>query len=145
MRKIHWTVWSLFAAIALFAGGFVLVGDHTRTSDPRGISAVANVQPVNLVGTWNQKSGDGGVTMTATITSDGKISIGMSSDVISGAYWAGTFKTSSTDGQIVSKADGDPQLSQDTTKTFTYKDGDLSFEFSMLGNSATVHLQRSAE
>jgi hypothetical protein len=145
MFKKHWVFVSLLAALALFVGGFVLVGNLTRTTDPRRISAAAVVKSVSMVGTWTQTNSVDGILMTAVIMADGKISIDMNSDPVAGAYWVGSFQTSAIDGNIVSTAYGDPQLSQDTNKTFTYNDGDLSFQFSMLGQTATIHLQRSSE
>lgn len=131
---------SLIAAFALVVGGFALVGAHSRTSDSRGIVAAAHFQPVSMVGSWDQTSGMNDVTMAATVTPDGTISILMNGE----PYWAGSFKTTSA-ASIVSKADGQPQLSQDSVKTFTYNNGDLSFQFSILGQTATVHLQRSSK
>lgn len=149
MFKKHWVIVSLLAALALFVGGFVLVGENTRTADPRGIVPVAQVQTVNFVGTWNQLKGVDGTSMTATITPDGKISIEMHSDPISGSYWQGSFNTTSVTGassvQITSTSDGDPQLAKPGTKVFTYANGVLSFEFSILGHTNTIELQRSAE
>jgi hypothetical protein len=90
--------------------------------------------------------------MTATIDS-GNIHIDLSTGDTSGIYWIGTFPVEKilSDGFTVTSA-GDTQAmesdlfaSQDSTKTFTYKNGVLSFQFSILGTTRTVHLQRSAE
>jgi hypothetical protein len=138
MNKRPLIVLSLIAAFLAIVGGFALSGDHARTSDTRGI--VAAVRPVTMVGSWNQTSGMSGVTMTATVTPEGTISISMNGE----AYWAGSFKTTSA-SSITSTADGEPQMSQDSTKNFTYNNGDLSFPFSILGQTATIHLQRSSK
>lgn len=147
--KKTWVLVSLLGALVLFVGGFVLVGDHTRTSDPRGVEPVAAVQTINFVGTWNQVKGVDGTSMTAVVTADGKISIDMHSDPVSGSYWQGSFNTTSVSGasslELISTADGDPQLSRDKTKVFTYANGVLSFTFSILGHTNTIELQRSSE
>jgi hypothetical protein len=151
MSKTYWVAVSLVAALALFVGGFVLVGDNTRTTDPRGVVPVAAATMVDMNGTWNQTD-ESSITMTATITG-GKISIDMNTGDTSGVYWLGTFPVGKilADGFTVTSA-GDTQAmesdlyaSQDSTKTFTYKNGVLSFQFSILGTTRTVHLQRSAE
>lgn len=140
MLKKPLVLLSLIVALALLVGGFVLAGDHNRTDYPTGVIEIAHFQPVSMVGSWDQTSGMNDVTMAATVSPDGTISILMNGE----PYWAGSFKTTSS-ASIVSKADGDPQLSQDSSKTFTYNNGDLSFPFSILGQTATVHLQRSSK
>jgi hypothetical protein len=152
MNRIHWTVLSLIAAVALFVGGFVLVGNFTQTTNPSGVVPAAAVTTVNMNGTWTQTSGLSGTTMTGTI-SDGSISIQLSDGDTSGLYWKGTFPVDTilSDGFTVTSAGDTTALSssifasQDSTKVFTYKDGSLNFSFSILGTTTTVHLQRSAE
>lgn len=107
-----------------------------------GSSASQNVS-VNLNGTWHQSSNDTSpVDMTADVV-DGHIEIFMASSVVDGLYWSGTFVSdiNSNPATVVSVADKD-ELSQDPTKTFTYKNGELSYSFTMLGVTDTIHLSR---
>jgi hypothetical protein len=95
-----------------------------------------------------------GTTMTAIIT-DGKISIDI--DLVgqntTGLYWSGSFDTRVRTNSVFNiNSTGDRALmdaklfaSQDANKIFSYKNGDLSFQFSMLGMTSTVHLSRSSE
>lgn len=65
-------------------------------------------------------------------------------------YWKGTFATASTtvkDENVTSAADRavmDKAIfaSQDATKTFTVKDGKISFPMSMMGVKRTVELSK---
>lgn len=100
--------------------------------------------PVNLSGSWHQSSNDAPVTMTAEV--DGNhIQILMSSDLAGGIlYWDGTFDTqgnSSDSFEVTSTAD-EKALSQATTKKFTYKNGELNYNFSMLGKTYMIRLAR---
>lgn len=142
----------LVVALVFVIGITWLIGSDSNAGalhSPRTVSNVAqqdNAGPISLNGTWTQTSGAANITMTATITS-GKISVGMSGPV-SGSYWQGSFDTlltKSTSFTVTSTSDGDPQLAAAGDKLFTYNNGDLSFEFTMLGQTSTVHLQRSSE
>jgi hypothetical protein len=152
MRK-YWILGSLLVVIALFVGGFVLVGDQTRSSDPKGVIPVAATKPVELIGNWTQTNGTPSLSMTATIT-DGKIVIDMHlANDEGGTYWIGSFDTGKhTSSNFTVTSAGDVAkmstmllASQAMTKTFTYDNGVLSFDFSMMGVTRTVHLQRSSE
>lgn len=149
------TIYLLISAVmALFIGGFFLVGDFEKGSNSSGMVPVAAASMVDMNGTWTQTaSGFTTITMTATI-SDGEISIDeQDGSNLSGLYWKGTFPVSTilSDGfSVTSAGDTDAMnasllASLDKTKTFSYKDGDLTFSFSMVGMTTTVHLQRSSE
>lgn len=108
-----------------------------------GSSASQNTTVVNLNGTWHQSLNDTTkVDMTADVT-NGHIEIMMSSTAIDGLYWSGSFDSNviSNSYNVVSVSD-QQGLSQDKTKIFTYKNGVLSYEFTMLGQSQTVHLSQ---
>lgn len=151
MTKKLWIPMSLLVALVLFVGGFVLVSDQTRNSDPRGVVPAAAASPVSMIGTWTQTNTEG-TTATAVI-SNGKISIQISDGDTSGLYWTGTFPVSSITSQSFSvTSTGDTAemetsllASEAKTKTFTYNNGVLSYEFSILGTTTTIHLQRSSE
>lgn len=108
-----------------------------------------------VTGEYHQTKGMPGTTMSATVT-DGKIKVVLLLDSgeegdsdASGTYWVGSFDTSNTSDSftVISKADTktlDASLlgSRDDTKTFTYKNGDLSFDFTMMGTTTTVHMTK---
>lgn len=100
--------------------------------------------PMNLSGSWHESSNDSPVSMSAEVT-DGHIQIFMSSDLANGIlYWDGTFDVkndSPNSFNVVSTVD-EHGLSQDSVKTFTYKNGELTYPFSMMGKSYMIRLIR---
>lgn len=104
---------------------------------------------MNFIGKWHQVDGNPDAVMTAEITY-GAIQINVHLDGSDNVYWLGTFDTDMTDIQrftMVSVGDQDAMAnkifaSQDPTKTFTYSDGILSFDFTMLGSKTTVRLSK---
>lgn len=142
MKKTVITSFCSFAfLIGIVALIFVVSGANNSNGDSLTLSTKA---PVNLSGSWHDRSNSLPVNMVAEI--DGNhIQILMSSDLANGIlYWDGTFDThenTSDSFRVVSNMD-EQGLSQQTTKTFTYKNGDLSYDFTMLGKDYTVHLSR---
>jgi len=142
--------------IALIIGGAIaaLIIFGIRFFDSSSAAAVqkAPTGPVHLYGQWHQvHSGMSNVKMTATIT-ENTITINMSMGDIQSVYWIGTFPvfdnvpnsfavTSRGDTNAMSS---DILASQDATKTFTYKDGELSYPFSIEGLNTTVYLSQGA-
>jgi hypothetical protein len=110
---------------------------------------IPEAAPASLVGHWTQVRGMPGDTMVADITND-KITIQMTLGNSTGLYWVGTFDpTKAAAGSIVSVGDTDAMSTQlfasnEKTKTFFYKDGGLSYGFSMMGVSSTVYLSPGA-
>lgn len=99
----------------------------------------------DLSGTWVAEL-DNGVGFQADVTAT-DISVSLTMDESSALYWKGTFAGEDvTEGQkITSDADVEALSkslfgSQDETKVFTYKDGQLTFPFSIMGVSQTVKL-----
>lgn len=110
----------------------------------------------SLTGTWHQTPNDmTPVNMVADI-SNNHISITMSlggdsgENPVTGLYWDGTFdadhNTSSPFSvvSVANKAALENKLlaSLHDTKTFTYDDGQLIYDFTMMGVTTTVHLSR---
>lgn len=121
----------VLAVIAIFAFCFSTFGESGSKT------------PTSLTGTWHQSPNDRTpMNMVAEVTPN-HIQIMMHSNVVSGLYWDGTFETEKISNQhkIVSISD-DQELSQDSLKTFTYANGEISYEFSMLGKTYTVHMSR---
>lgn len=148
-RSIRVALPAILAALAAVVITLVFTVFHGTSSaatlDPR-------VGPVDVSGNWHQtKSGIPGAVMDAHI-SDGKIRIDVTmSGSTNGMYWQGTFDTAT---EVVKKFSvtsiGDTSAmadsmyaSQDSAKTFTYDNGDLSFPYSIMGVSTVVHLTRS--
>lgn len=147
----------LVLAIVVAAGLFISMNHKTSTTSAPKVASVSVAQdesgPVSLNGTWTQSSsGISDIKMTASV-SDDKISITMNTGSDSGTYWVGSFDTLLTKSQSftvtsagdVSAMESDLLASQDLSKIFTYKNGDLSFPFSIMGVNTTVHLQRSSQ
>lgn len=112
--------------------------------------------PKSFVGDWYQtNSSDDGVYMTASVSANDSIQITMKTRDSSAVYWMGSFQVSdkktSDSFKLESKADPDAQKwmddsifgSQDDSKVFTYKNGDLSYEFTMVGVTKTIHLAKA--
>jgi hypothetical protein len=148
MRKV---LISSAVALAMALVGFVLAGAFTS-------SASDAKHPSNRVitGDYHQTAnGVKGDIMSATVK-DGKITVDMLLDPgtegdskAEGTYWDGSFDTSNTSDSFTVVSDANLAMlntsvlgSQDDTKTFDYKNGDLSFPFEMLGIKTTVHLSK---
>lgn len=105
-------------------------------------------EPVDLTGSW-VTTDDASVVMTAAV-SNGEIEIVWvdEAESISALYWVGTVPDEVTSGDIfVSEADRnalDTSLlgSQSETKAFTYADGTLSYDLTVMGVTQTITLER---
>lgn len=109
--------------------------------------AQARQAPTTMVGEWHQ-TGENASSFIATIT-PGSIEIVMETrDGSSSIYWLGTFNENqdlSKPFEIVSIGDQDAMrsaifASSEKTKLFSYKDGTLSYKFSMMGTKSVIHL-----
>jgi hypothetical protein len=143
----------------LTAGGifFATAAGGDSTAPPSTYTKPIPAKPVSLVGTWHQTKGMPGVTMTADVSGDGiQINMHFDRDNVGGIFWAGSFDTSDKTGQsftVTSLPDPDAQKalagslfgSSEKTKKFTYKDGELTYEFSMMGVESIVHMSRGAK
>lgn len=138
MKKIVITAsFSFLFIIGIVALIFTVSGTNNDVS-------LSSKAPVNLSGSWHQSSNDSPVNMTADVEND-HIQILMSSDLASGIlYWDGTFDSheNSSDSFKVDSVSTEQALSQAINKTFTYKNGELTYPFTMLGKSYVIHLVR---
>lgn len=107
-------------------------------------------EPVDLTGEWKQtNSGAEDSFQSATITGE-NIEVYWNAPDMQAIYWAGTIEvpadgsTSFTWDSVNDKAKTDNALmaSSDDTKTFTYTDGELSYEVTALGTTTTVRLAK---
>lgn len=107
-------------------------------------------EPVDLAGEWKQtNSGAEDSFQSATITGQ-TIEVFWNSPDMQAIYWAGTVEVP-TDGSTSftwdsandkTKTDNALMASSDDTKTFTYADGELSYELTALGTTMTVRLAK---
>jgi hypothetical protein len=141
----------------LTTGGifFATTAGGDTTAPPSTYTKPIPRKPVSLVGTWHQTKGMPGVTMTAEVSGDGiQINMHFDRDNIGGIFWMGSFDTSDKTDQsftVTSMPDPDAKKalknslfgdSVEKTKKFTYKDGEITYEFSMMGVESTVHLSK---
>jgi hypothetical protein len=121
----------------------------------RGVSSASAESPIKttdvpvLTGHWHMtKSGIPDAKMAASIADD-KILVTLTMGDTTGIFWDGTFDTTQTSAVFKTTSLGDQaamaaQLyaSSEKSKVFTYKDGDLSFQFSIMGVSTIVHMSK---
>lgn len=109
-------------------------------------TACAPAEATQPDGEWSYSDGD--FEMAAQII-NGEIEINFVSDNSTDLYWIGTFQsTELNDGdEVVSEGYTDQMdaallASTDDTKTFTYTDNKLTYEFTMTGNTRTIELEQ---
>lgn len=105
----------------------------------------------SLIGKWHQVgTGANGILMEASVSA-GAIQINLKTrDDVSNIYWQGTFDTEGDPAgsyEIISQGDPDAMTrsvfgSRDKNKLFDYNNGDLSFKFTMMGTTSTIHLAK---
>ncbi|QEQ93909.1 hypothetical protein SEA_KARDASHIAN_44 [Streptomyces phage Kardashian] len=140
-------------AVSIFGGlALVVTLAACGSSDDSG-SARVDI-PKSLVGTWYQTNKlDSGVVMQAEVHRGGTVQVNMKTRDSSSIYWMGSFpshRSPAAGFKTTSKADPDAQKvlagsifgSQDTSKRFKYKRGDLSFKFTMMGTTTTIHMRK---
>lgn len=118
----------------------------TPNPQPQQQVTVEDDEVVDLIGKW--RGGDDGLVFDATIN-DKMIDIFI---ILEGddkaLYWTGTFDPNLEDGDVYESKgdtdamDGSLMGSGDDVKNFQYTDGQLDFDFTMVGVTRTVHLQR---
>lgn len=123
---------------------------NTDTSSAAPEEVEEAPEPVDLTGEWKQtNSGAEDSFQSATITGE-NIEVYWNAPDMQAIYWAGTIEvpadgsTSFTWDSVNDKAKTDNALmaSSDDTKTFTYTDGELSYEVTALGTTTTVRLAK---
>jgi hypothetical protein len=103
--------------------------------------------PTELTGDWSASSSSSSSTFDAVVTNDA-IVVYLTLDESRGLYWSGTFEESAVNGQdIVSDADVEALEaslfgSQSEAKTFIFTNGEIVFEFTIVGVTTDVKLQR---
>lgn len=136
MRKI-------LAVLALIVSIFTLASCGSTHG------ASVSTKPVSLVGEWHQVNSDPSGWMTASISGE-SIQVNLKGRDSSSVFWMGTFDThkrTASKYKVVSLGDQDAMrwmitASSESKKTFTYDHGVLSFQFSALGSSTTIHMTK---
>lgn len=107
---------------------------------------------LDLTGGWEQTNSNSDTSYQIAMIAEGTIEVyWKSDDDTTSLYWAGTYiaPTSETNeyswDSVNDKSRTDTALlaSGDDTKTFTYKDGIISYSVSAMGVTTTVELKRS--
>ena len=111
------------------------------------------VEPLDLTGNWAQKGKEGSDSFQAGYIKDGIIELFWISDGgdTHMLYWSGSYEAptiaddeyawESVNDKI--KTDSALMASGDDSKTFNYKNGEISYEVSIMGQTGTVTLVRS--
>ncbi|HXH36248.1 MAG TPA: hypothetical protein VNJ54_17865 [Plantibacter sp.] len=153
---MHSTLTKRISALTLLAAiafGSTACSSGASTNEPATPAAEVTTdapQPVDLAGEWkqtNSKSADS--FQTATITGDTIEVYWVATDTKS-LYWAGTVVAPADASQSftwdsandTTKTGSSMMASGDATKTFTYENGELSYEVTALGTTMTVRLER---
>ena len=142
----------VFAILASFVGLYDVVNGF---GTPHGVSSAAAASNIStasnsLQGEYHQtQSGLPKAIMSAVIT-ENKIEITLTMQDTTGLFWSGTFDTDAvTSKPFKTTSFGDQKLldasmygSSEKTKEFSYDNGDLSYQFSIMGVFTTVHLSK---
>lgn len=144
----------IFAAfIAMPLAGCGSTSDETKTPSGSAAFETENVAEVpDLTGEWKQINSSSDDSYHAATISGDTIEIYWVSedDESKSLYWAGTFVAPETADEPYSwdsendhdQTDSALLASTDDTKTFTYEDGQISYEASAFGTTQTVRLEK---
>lgn len=144
-------IFTAFMALSLAGCGSTSNTDNVDTADN---SAVVEDEPEipDLTGEWKQvNSSSDDSYQTATISGDTiEVYWVSEEDESKSLYWAGTFITPDTADEPYSwdsendheQTDSALLASTSDTKTFTYEDGQISYEASALGTTSTIRLEK---
>lgn len=143
MKKLLSTTLALCLAIGLAA-----CGSGTPTAEPE--------QPAipDLTGTWKQVNGGSEETYQTAVIQGDTMSIDwvMESEDTIALYWAGSFTPPTTPDEPYTWDSANDKTKTDTallastgdTKTFTYENGKIKYEVSMMEMTTTVELEKTS-
>ncbi len=128
-------------------------GGSADTETTPEVAEETEEEPLDLTGTWTS-SEDEGSYQEATI-SENTIEINWISDAgaTKSIYWIGTYSPptenldeySWTSERDVEKTASALLASSDDTKNFTYKDGKITYEVSVMGTTTTYELSQTSD
>lgn len=124
--------------------------EETPTATPEPTATPVPVP--DLSGTWTQVNHDTSY-QEATINGDSMQIDWVADDGTRSLYWAGTFTAPTTaDEPYVWTSNNDTTqtsvallASSDATKDFTYENGVITYEVSMMGTTATMQLEKTSD
>ena len=129
-----------------------LVSCAGGTNSSSGQKSEAPSFPPALIGEWKQTNSNSDDSWQSATIGEDAIEVYWVTDNgdTKSLYWAGTFKAPETADESYSwdsendheKTDYAMLASGDDIKTFTYKDGELSYSVSALGTTTTVKLEK---
>ncbi len=103
-------------------------------------------EPTDLTGSWSTQANPD-FTMTAVV-SNNDIEVTWEAPDTSALYWKGTFNASASEGSTIT-SDGDTETmsmsllaSQSESKDFLYDDDKIAFDFTIMGTTTTLYLER---
>ncbi len=142
----HWLISrrSFLATIPLCIGALAALGGCGESGSETGY--------LDLTGMWKQSNGDTEETWMEATISGKTITVNWEmSDGSEALYWTGSYVAPDEDTDIwswdsendTSKTASELLASNAESKTFTYEDGILSFEVTMLGIASLVEMKRS--
>ena len=135
---------------ALLATALALTVTACGSSESSTAQAPQVKEPPVLEGTWNQVNSNSETSyQQAVIQGDTMEIYWVSDNDTKSLYWSGSFTAPKTaDEPYVWESTGDTEAmafallaSQDESKTFTYEDGQISYDVSALGTTQTVRLE----
>lgn len=148
--------WQIPIALLIFVLGFG-VGSLTSSapSDSKPKASSKQSEKVSLDGTWSQVNSNSDTTYQMAGISGNIIEIRWideNTDTQS-LYWVGSVDLPENPGSQftwdskndTSKTSTAMLASNDESKTFTYKDGQLSFDVSMMGTTTTVKMEKVSD
>lgn len=147
-KRVLCAVFAAFMALSLTAcsGGS---DAPAKSNDSQAVQQEAP-QPPDLTGEWKQVNSESEDSyQAATITGDTIVINWVSTDS-KALYWAGSFTAPTTDDEPYTwdsendheQTDTAIMASSDDTKTFTYEDGQISYDASMMGVTKTIRLEK---
>jgi hypothetical protein len=131
-------------AILLSATTLALAGCSSMPGSMPASSA-SSTESTTLTGEWSYAKDS--MAFDAEVAGD-MINIYLTLDESRGLYWAGTFEEAAVDGQIVASNADTAALeaslygSQSDTKEFTFRNGQIEFEFTIMGVVTEIGLTR---
>lgn len=145
MKKLFTLALMIILCLSLTACG--------GTPQTSGNEDASTQTPPNLVGEWKQTNSNSEDSWQAATIEGNTITVYWVSDNgdTKSLYWAGTFDapTTTEEPYTWSSINDTEQTasallaSGDETKSFTYEDGEVSYEASALGTTTTVRLEKA--
>ena len=141
-KRMLCAVFAAMMALSLTACGSASDGgDATETKQET---------PPDLTGEWVQSNSESEDSYQAATITEDTITISWVSPDSKALYWAGTFEApTTTDEPYTWDSKNDTKqtsmalmASGDETKTFTYEDGQISYDVSALGVTTTIKLEK---